>query len=40
MRFLDRAFIGVADTASVLLKERVTIEIFENGKLVDKREYE
>jgi hypothetical protein len=40
MSFLDRVFIGVADTASVLLKERVTIEIFENGKLVDKREYE
>lgn len=40
MSFLDRAFIGVADTASVLLKERVTIEVFENGKLVDKRQYE
>lgn len=40
MSFLDRVFIGVADTASVLLKERVAIEIFKNGKLVDKREYE
>ena len=40
MSFLDRVFIGVADTASVSLKERVTIEVFENGKLVDKREYE
>lgn len=40
MKFLDRVFIGVADTCSVLLEERVTIEVFENGKLVDKRQYE
>ena len=40
MKFLDRVFIGVADTCSVLLKESVTIEVFEKGKLVDKRHYE
>lgn len=40
MKFLNRVFIGVADTYSVLLKESVTIEVFENGKFVDKRHYE
>jgi hypothetical protein len=40
MKFLDSVFIGVAETCSVLLKERVTIEVLENGKLVDKRQYE
>ncbi len=40
MKFLDRVFIGVADTCSVLLMERVTIEVFENRKLVDKRQYD
>ena len=40
LSFLDKAFIRRGDTLSVSIKEHVTIEIFENGKLVAKRESE
>jgi len=40
MRFLDRVFIGVADTCSTALKESSAIEVFQDGKLIDKRHHE
>jgi len=40
MRFLNRAFIGVADTLPLIVKERATIEVFQDGALIDKRHSE
>lgn len=40
LRFLNRTFIGVADTCSVLLKESSTVEVIQDGKVVEKRHYE
>ncbi len=40
MHLLNRAFIGVADTSSVMFKESVTIEVFQDGKLIDKHQSE
>ena len=38
LSFLNQVFVGVVDTMAVSITERVTIEIFENGKLVENRE--
>lgn len=40
MRFLNNTFIGVGDTCNILLKESVTIEVFQDGKLIEKHHYE
>jgi hypothetical protein len=38
LSFLDQVFIGLADTMALSIKERLTIEVFENGVLVEKHE--
>lgn len=40
MNFLNNTFIGVGDTCNVLLKESITIEVFKDGKLIEKHRYE
>ena len=40
LRFLNNTFIGVGDTCNILLKETLTIEAFQDGKLIEKRHYD
>jgi hypothetical protein len=40
LHFLNRTFIGVADTCFLLLKESASVEIIREGKVVEKRHYE
>jgi hypothetical protein len=40
LRFLNRTFIGVAETCSVLLKESLTIEVIQDANVIEKRHYE
>jgi hypothetical protein len=40
LRFLNRTFIGRGDTCSLLMKESASVEIIQDGKVVEKRHYE
>lgn len=40
MSFLNNTFVGVRDTCNIMLKESVTIEVFQDGKPIERHHYE
>jgi len=40
MRLLNNTFVGVGDTCNILVEESPSIEVFQDGKLVDNHHYE
>lgn len=40
LSFLNNTFVGVSDTCNIMLKESLTIEVFQDGKVIERHHYE